>query len=144
MRELPYTFEQKKLSELFMEMKNSQISMMAVMDEYGDTSGIITMEDLLEEIVGDIRDEYDEDEGEDIVQTGRNEFEVPGSMSLDDVNEMLDINLQSEAYESVGGLLMELLDRLPEEGDSVETGQVTLTAVKVSGTKTETVRISKK
>ena len=143
LRPLPYTFEQKKLSELFMEMKSLHINMMAVMDEYGVTVGIITMEDLLEEIVGDIRDEYDEDEGIDVVQTGNDEFEVPGSMNISDLNEMLGLNLESQSFESVGGLLMEKLDRLPEEGDSIETDNVTLTAVKISGTKIETIRIRK-
>ena len=139
MREIPYTFEQKHLSELFIEMKKRQINMMAVMDEYGVTVGIVSMEDLLEEIVGDIRDEYDADEEDDVIRTGKNEFEFHGSMSLSDINDRLGIHLESESYDSVGGLIMELLDRLPEEGDSVEIGNIELTVKKIDGTKIESV-----
>ena len=141
MRELPYTYENKHLSELFMEMKRLRISMMAVMDEYGVTTGIITMEDLLEEIVGDIRDEYDADEENELVITDTDEYEVPGSMSISDVNGRIGTALFSESYDSIGGLMMESLDRLPEQGDEIRIGNVSITAEKVSGTKIEAVRI---
>ena len=141
MRELPYTFENKHLGELFVEMKTLHISMMAVMDEYGMTVGIVTMEDLLEELVGEIRDEYDADEEEALVQTSRGEYEVPGSMSIADVNERIGTDLSSEHYDSIGGLMMELLDRLPEEGDEVRIDNVTIRADKVDGTKIESVKI---
>ena len=141
MRELHYTYENKHLSELFMEMKKSRISMMAVMDEYGMTSGIITMEDLLEELVGDIRDEYDADEENELVVTALNEYEVPGSMSISDINDRIGTDLASESYDSIGGLMIEHLDRLPEEGDEVCIGNVSIQAEKMDGTKIETVRI---
>jgi len=141
MRELPYTYENKRLAELFMEMKSLHISMMAVMDEYGMTVGIVTMEDLLEELVGDIRDEYDVDEEEELVQTSQGDYEVPGSMSIADVNERLGTSLHSEHYDSIGGLMMEQLDRLPEEGDEVSLDGVKIIADKVEGTKIESVRI---
>ena len=141
MRELPYTYENKHLSELFMEMKKLRINMMAVMDEYGNTVGIVTMEDLLEELVGEIRDEYDADEGSELIQTGEHEYEVPGFMNIDDLNDRLGTELESESYDSIGGLMMEQLERLPEEGDTVTIGHVALTAVKMDGTKIETVRI---
>lgn len=141
MRELPYTYENKRLAELFMEMKTLHISMMAVMDEYGMTVGIVTMEDLLEELVGEIRDEYDADEEDALVETSMGEYEVPGSMSIADVNERLGTSLHSEHYDSVGGLMMELLDRLPVDGDEVQMDGVTIRADKVEGTKIETVQI---
>ena len=141
MRELPYTYENKHLSELLIQMKSLHISMMAVMDEYGVTVGIITMEDLLEELVGEIRDEYDADEEETLVQTSRGEYELPGSMSIADVNERLGTALNSAHYDSIGGLMMELLDRLPEKGDEVKIGPVVIRADKVEGTKIETVKI---
>ena len=141
MRELPYTYENKHLSELFMEMKKKHVNMMAVMDEYGDTSGIVTMEDLLEEIVGDIQDEYDADEDDELVRISGNEFTVPGSMSISDINDKLGTELESESYDSIGGLMMEKLDRLPEEGDFVTEGNVTITAVKVEGTRIDSVKL---
>ena len=141
MRELPYTYEQKHLAELFLDMKKKHTNMMAVMDEYGVTVGIITMEDLLEEIVGDIRDEYDEDEEDEVLQEGTDEYVMHGSTSLSDINSKLGTALQSEAYDSIGGLIIEKLDRLPEEGDTVNADGVLLTVDKVDGPKIEQVRI---
>ena len=115
-----FTFEQKNTSDLFKEMQLSSTSIAIVLSEYGTTSGMITTEDLLEEIVGEIRDEYDEDEEEPIreIQPGR-EYEVLGSAKLDDVNEALGTKLESEDYDSVGGYIIEQLDCLPREGESV-------------------------
>ena len=115
--------------------------MMAVMDEYGVTSGIVTMEDLLEEIVGEIRDEYDADEENELTVTDLDEYEMPGSMSISDVNDRIGTELSSQVYDSIGGLMMEILDRLPEEGDEVQIENVTIRADKVDGTKIESVRI---
>lgn len=128
LRELSYTYEGKHLSELFMEMKKKSESFMAVLDEYGDLSGIVTIEDVLEELVGDIRDEYDEDEDLEIVQISDHQYEVQGHLSLDDVNEKIGTHFDSEDYDSIGGLLIEHLERLPEQGDSAEVGNCTLTA----------------
>lgn len=141
MRELPYTYEQKHLAELFLEMKKKHTNMMAVMDEYGVTVGIITMEDLLEEIVGDIRDEYDEDEEDEFIKEGTDEYVMHGSSSLSDLNAKIGTDLQSEAYDSIGGLIIEKLDRLPEEGDTVTVDGILLTVEKVDGPKIEQVRI---
>ena len=143
MRPLPYTYENKHLSELFLEMKKQRVSMMAVMDEYGMTSGIVTMEDLLEELVGEIRDEYDADEEKEVISTAENEYEVPGSMSISDVNDRIGTTLESESFESIGGLLMEQLERLPEEGDQISIGDVVIKAKKLDGTRIESVIIKK-
>ena len=94
-------------------------NMIIVLDEYGATAGMITLEDLLEEIVGEIRDEYDEDEEQELVEVGPGEYVVEGSMKLDDLNDQLDLELESEDYDSIGGLIIGQLDRLPEEGESV-------------------------
>ena len=131
LREIAYTYEGKHLSELFLEMKRKRESLMAVLDEYGDLAGIVTMEDILEEIVGDIRDEYDEDEELEIVKISDQVYEVQGHVSLDDVNEKIGTSFESEDYDSIGGLLIEHLERLPENGDSVEVGNCTLTAKEV-------------
>ena len=128
LREISYIYEGKHLSELFREMKKKRESIMAVLDEYGDLSGIVTVEDILEELVGDIRDEYDEDEELEIVQISDHQYEVQGYLSLDDINEKIGTDFESEDYDSIGGLLIEHLERLPEIGDSVQVGNCTLTA----------------
>ena len=131
LREIAYTYEGKHLSELFLEMKRKRESMMAVLDEYGDLAGIVTMEDILEEIVGDIRDEYDEDEELEIVKVSDQIYDVQGHVSLDDVNEKIGTSFESDDYDSIGGLLIEHLERLPENGDCVDVGNCTLTAKEV-------------
>ena len=120
MREAYFTYEYKNLSELLVEMRQASFNIAIVLDEYGATAGLVTLEDLLEEIVGEIRDEYDEDEVEDIkeIQPDR-EYIVQGSAKLDDINETLHINLESEDYDSIGGYIIEQLDCLPKEGQSV-------------------------
>ncbi len=116
-----FTYEHKNTAELMLEMRNSSISMAIVLDEYGLTSGLITLEDLLEEIVGEIRDEYDGDEDAALIQLSANEYLVEGSMNLDDLNEALDLNFESEDYDSIGGYLIGLLDHLPKLRESVTT-----------------------
>ena len=141
LRQVYYTFEQKRLKELFVEMKRNSASMMVVLDEYGDTAGIVSMEDILEELVGDIRDEYDADEDLEIVCTGQKTYLVQGQVSLDDINEKLGTAFESEDYDSIGGLLMGRLDKIPEEGDSIEEKGCRIIAYKTDNTKTELVKI---
>ena len=95
--------------------------MTVVLNEYGAAVGLITLEDLLEEIVGEIRDEYDDDEDDFIQEIAPNEFLVDGGMKLDDINDYLDMKLESDDYDSIGGLIIENLDRLPSIGESVMT-----------------------
>lgn len=119
MRDAYYTYEYKKTSDLMMEMRKSSSNIALVLNEYGSTEGMITLEDLLEEIVGEIRDEYDEDEETLIQDLGDNTYVVPGGMKLDDINNSIDTNFKSEDYDSIGGLIIEKLDKLPEEGETV-------------------------
>ena len=114
MREPYFTFEHKNTADLFMEMRKSSISLAVVLDEYGVTAGMITLEDLLEEIVGEIRDEYDTDEEDAISQISDREYLVLGSTNLDDVNDELGTSFQSDDYDTIGGYCLELLDHLPE------------------------------
>lgn len=124
MREANFTFEYKKTSELMLEMRESSINMIMVLDEYGATVGLITLEDLLEEIVGEIRDEFDDDERNLIQEVGDREYLIEGSMKLDDINDALELTntllLKSDDYDSIGGMIIEQLDRLPEENETVE------------------------
>ena len=121
LREAYFTYEYKSISELLVEMRQASFNIAIVLDEYGETSGLITLEDILEEIVGEIHDEYDENEEDFIKQIGEREYIVEGSTNLDDLNDRLDLDLTSEEYDSVGGFIIEHLDRLPEIGDGVTT-----------------------
>jgi len=126
LRSVLYTHEHKKTSDLLLEMKKSSTNLAIVLDEYGVTSGMVTIEDLLEEIVGDIRDEYDEDEERLVRQLSDREYMVAGAMSLDDLNNYLkldeqNLRLESEDYDSIGGIIIGLLDHLPGVGEEVTT-----------------------
>ncbi|MCI8402516.1 MAG: HlyC/CorC family transporter [Lachnospiraceae bacterium] len=123
LREAYYTYEYKKTSELFIDMRQHYVSMAIVLDEYGATAGLVALEDLLEEIVGEIRDEYDADELDSVQKISDTEYLVEGSVRLDDLNDMLDIHLESEDYDSIGGYIIGLLDNLPKVGQSVSEGE---------------------
>ena len=121
MREPYFTYEHKNTAELFIEMRKSSISLAIVLDEYGATAGLITLEDLLEEIVGEIRDEYDTDEEDSIIQLNDREFLVLGSTNLDDLCDELGLDFRSEDYDTIGGYLVGLLDHLPEKNEIIIT-----------------------
>ena len=137
-----FTYEYKKTSELLMEMRNNSVSISIVLDEYGAAVGMISLEDLLEEIVGEIRDEYDEEEEEWIQETGEREYLIEGSVKLDDINDALNLTLHSDDYDSIGGLIIEKLDHLPEEGESVSTDDgICLTVQKMLKNRIESVHL---
>lgn len=115
MREPYFTYEHKNTANLFLEMRESSISLAIVLDEYGVTAGLITLEDLLEEIVGEIRDEYDSDEQDDITRINDYEYIVLGSANLEDVSDELGLHLESDDYDTIGGYCLEKLDHLPEK-----------------------------
>ena len=121
LREAYFTYEYKNISELLVEMRQASFNIAVVLDEYGETAGLITLEDILEEIVGEIHDEYDENEEDFVKEVGEREYIVEGSTNLDDLNDRLDLELTSEDYDSLGGFIIEHLDRLPEVGDSITT-----------------------
>lgn len=121
MREPYFTYEHKNTSDLFLEMKKSSISLAIVLDEYGVTAGLITLEDLIEEIVGEIRDEYDTDEIDDITRLSDREYLVLGSANLEDVSDELNLNLESDDYDTIGGYCLEKLDHLPERNEIIIT-----------------------
>lgn len=121
MREPYFTYEHKNTAELFIEMRKSSIALAIVLDEYGTTAGLITLEDLLEEIVGEIRDEYDTDEEDSIIQLNEREFMVLGSTNLEDLCESLDLDFTSDDYDTIGGYLIGLLDHVPEKNEIIIT-----------------------
>ena len=142
MREAYFTYEYKNISELLVEMRESTFNIAIVLDEYGEMTGLITLEDILEEIVGEIHDEYDENENELIKKLSDREYVIEGSMSLDDVNDHLGTHLESEDYDSLGGLVIEHLDRLPVAGDQVITSDgIRLVVDKLDKNRIENVRV---
>lgn len=141
LREPAFTYEFKNVSELMKEMRKNNINVSIVLDEYGDTQGLITMEDMLEEIVGEIRDEFDTDELDNVTEVSPNNYVVDGSMKIDDLNEQLGLELESEEFDSVGGLIIENLEHLPEEGESVDIGNIHLEVDEVNGNHIEKVSL---
>ncbi len=119
LREAYYTYEYKSVSDLLMEIREKSLSIAFVLSEYGATVGMITMEDMIEELVGEIRDEYDADEEELIQEMDNGQYLVVGSMKLNDINDALNIELDSEDYDSIGGLIIEKLERLPEDKETI-------------------------
>lgn len=141
LRKAYYTYESKKLSELMREMKKTSVNIIIVLDEYGVTVGLITIEDLLEEIVGDIRDEYDIDEEDEFKQLSENEYLIEGQMKIDDLNDRLGFHLSSENYDSMGGLIIENLDRIPAAGDSILLDNIRLTVQKLDNKRIDRILV---
>ncbi len=121
LRDAYYTYEFKKTADLMLEMRKNSFSITFVLNEYGATVGMITLEDLLEEIVGEIRDEYDADEEDLLKEVGKHSYLIAGAMKLDDINDAIGTSLASKNYDSIGGIIIELLDRLPEPEEEVAT-----------------------
>lgn len=140
-REPYFTYEYKKTSELLIEMRRNSIPMAIVLDEYGATAGLITIEDLLEEIVGEIRDEYDDDEEDSIQALSETEYLVDGNTNLDDINKALGLELESDDYDSIAGHIIYLLDHLPEEGESVTDHGIVFTVASVDKNRVDKVHI---
>lgn len=121
LREPFYTFELKNTAELFSFMQQKSIPMALILDEYGELSGLVTLEDLLEELVGEIRDEYDENEEDDLIAINDYEFIAKGSINLDDLNNMLNLDFVSEDYDTLGGYLTGIFDHFPKTGETYVT-----------------------
>lgn len=119
MRDIYYTYETKKTDDLLIEMRESANNIAVVLDEYGAAVGLITLEDLLEEIVGEIRDEYDEEEEELLKEIDTRTYDIAGSMKLDDINDALCTTFDSDDYDSIGGIMIEQLDHIPKKGETV-------------------------
>ena len=119
MRTVAHVPESKRISELLREMQRGKYSLAIVVDEYGGTAGLVTMEDLLEEIVGEIRDEHDEGEEESIRKVSDDEAIVEAGTNIEDVNAALDLDLPHEDFETIGGYTVGLFGRLPHEGEEI-------------------------
>jgi CBS domain containing-hemolysin-like protein len=142
LRPIKFTPEQKKVDELLLEMRTEKVHMMIVVDEYGGTAGLVTMEDLLEEIVGEIRDEYDSAEEELLVILNEREARVDAGFPLEELNSRLGLAIEESGdYDSVGGYVHAMLGKLAVAGDSFRSGKALWTVEKVKGRRIETVRL---
>jgi len=141
LREPYFTYEYKNTSELLAELRKTSNNITIVIDEYGSTVGMITLEDLLEEIVGEIRDEYDDDEHDSIQKINDNEYRLDGYTKLDDLNDFLALDIESEDYDSIGGFIIEKLDRLPIVNDYIELPGIRLVVESASNNRIETVHL---
>jgi putative hemolysin len=135
-----YTFEFKKIVELFKEMKKTRNHIAIVLDEYGGTVGLVTIEDLVEEIVGEIEDEYDEEKNP-VEVIKENEYVVEGSLRLHDISDLIGINIDSEEFDSVGGLMIGDLGRMPEEQEEVTVNNIKFIAEEIEKNRIKKVRM---
>lgn len=134
-----FVHEYQKTSQLFTDMKTSSVTVAIVLDEYGGTSGLITMEDLIEEIVGEIRDEYDDDENNFIRHISENSYDIDASIKLDDLNDAIHTSLHSDDYDSLGGFIIELLDKLPDEGEEADYKNIHFKVTKLNKNRIERI-----
>jgi len=143
MREPLFVPETKRVSELLRDMQKRRIHIAIVLDEYGSVAGLVTIEDLLEEIVGEIADEYDREEAH-VEPVDENTFRVSGRVSIDDINDLLDVDLPHDEWDTVAGLMYGLLGAVPTQGETVSFGDLTFTAEKVQGRRIEKVLINRR
>jgi putative hemolysin len=134
--------ESKKVADLLKEMQKEKFHQVLVTDEYGSVTGIVSLEDLLEELVGEIADEYDVEEPE-MVELGDGVYRVSGKTSIDDVNEMLDVKLPDEEWDTVGGLVLDIFGKIPSAGDEQKFQGLRFRAAEVQGRRVATVVISR-
>jgi CBS domain containing-hemolysin-like protein len=140
MRSAYFVPESKRVSELLKEMQRRQMQMAIVVDEYGGTAGLVTVEDLLEEIVGEIRDEYDV-ESETVTDEGEGVFVFSGKVNVDEVRDRLDVEIEREGFETVGGFLLSQLGRMPYVGETVGVGELSFEVLEVERRRITKVRV---
>lgn len=144
MRKAFFTFEHQKVAVLLQQMRKKEVSFAIVLDEYGGVAGLVTLEDLIEELVGEVRDEYDADEKDSIVCVAEGEYVVEGSVKLDDLNDVLGTDLESEDYSSVGGYMIELLDDIPEVGEEAVENNISYKVLSIDKNRVDKVLIKMK
>ena len=143
LRPIKFTPEQKKVDELLHEMRTEKVHMMIVLDEYGGTAGLVSIEDVIEEIVGEIRDEYDSAEEEQLVVLNEHEARVDARFPLEELNSRLGLAIEESGdYDSVGGYVHAQLGHIASAGDSFKGGRANWTVEKVKGRRIEWVKLT--
>jgi magnesium and cobalt exporter, CNNM family len=140
-REVRFVPESKKVAELLREMQREKFHLALVTDEYGSVTGLVSLEDLLEELVGEITDEYDQEEPE-IVELGGGRFRVSGKASIDDVNESLAIELPDEEWDTIAGFVLDVFGKIPDAGEEAVHQGMTFKAERVQGRRIATILIT--
>ena len=138
-----FTPESKKISDLFRELRANKQHMAIVVDEYGGTAGIVTLEDIIEEIVGEIQDEYDFDEQEEFIPLAENTYSVDARMSLIDFNEQLETQIESENADTIGGFIFDHLGRVPDQDNQFSYQGLTFTIVEADERRIHRIRIQR-
>lgn len=135
--------ESAKVTQVFHDMRTKKVHMAIVSDEYGGTAGVVTIEDLLEEIVGEIQDEYDTEEPA-VEPAGEGIFIVDGSVSMGTIDELLEVDLETDAYDTIGGLIYSQLGASPEEGATALVGPLQATVLAMDGRRVRRVRVERR
>jgi len=143
MREPYFVPETKKVSDLLREMQQRRVHIAIVLDEYGSVAGLVTIEDLLEEIVGEIADEYDREE-QPFERIDDDTYRVDGRVPIDEVNDLLDVELPQDEWDTVAGLMYGLLGSVPTQGETVDFDNLTFTAEKVQGRRIAKILINRR
>jgi CBS domain containing-hemolysin-like protein len=143
MRSATFVPESKRVSDLLKEMQRRQVQIAIVVDEYGGTAGLVTVEDLLEEIVGEIRDEYDV-ESETVTDEGGNVFVFSGKVSVDEVRDRLGVTIEREGFETLGGYLLSHLGRMPYVGESFDLDDLSAEVLEVERRRITRVRVRRR
>jgi CBS domain containing-hemolysin-like protein len=141
-RDAAFIPETKKLDELLRDLRATKVGIAVVVDEYGGTAGLVTLEDVLEEIVGEIQDEYD-DEAKPILEQEDGSYMVTAKLPVDDLDELLGKELKNEDYDTVGGLVFHELGRVPEKGDSFTKTGLRFTVLGMEKNRIKRLRIEK-
>ena len=141
-RQPSFTYEYKPTKDLFRKMRADRVHMVIVLDEYGGTEGLVTIEDLIEEIVGDIEDEYDKEiKDMEIIKEG--EFLVNGNVAIEEINHLIGTHLESEDYDTIAGFVIGIIDRIPEPGEAIEYENIKFIIESFDKNKIEKIRIFK-
>jgi CBS domain containing-hemolysin-like protein len=143
MRPATFVPESKRVSDLLKEMQRRQVQLAIVVDEYGGTAGLVTVEDLLEEIVGEIRDEYDV-ESETVTDEGDGVFVFSGKVSVDEVRDRLGVTIEREGFETLGGYLLSHLGRMPYVGEAFGTDDLSVEVLEVERRRITRVRVRRR
>ena len=142
LREAYFLYENKKISDALTNMRGKGQNLIIVLDEYSATAGMVTLEDILEEIVGDIKDEYDQDEDEEIKKINDREYLILGNVKIDDIDDKLNFDIESKEVDSIGGLLMSNIEHVPNVGDFIDYQGYNIKVIKMDNNRVVKLKLT--